>query len=231
MQAADIMTVDVIAAAPNMTVREVAKIMIDRGVSALPVINEDAQIVGIISEGDLIRRAETGTEIKASWWLDLLTSAQTLQERFLKSHGMNVSDVMTHDPITVAPDTPIAEIATTLEQHRIKRVPVVADGKVIGIVSRANLLHALASVKIPQSPGTADDRALREAVWEIISNEPGLKSVLVNVTVSDGEVRLWGAVRSDTEEKALVVAARTVPGVKSVESNFARLPDLYYGYM
>lgn len=230
MQAADVMTVGVVTATPKMTVREAAALMLDRCVSALPVVDESGRLMGIISEGDLMRRTETETEIKDSWWLGLFTSSQTLQERFLKSHGQQVGDVMTRDPITVAPDTPVAEIAATLEEHRIKRVPVVEDGKVRGIVSRANLLHALADTEAPRSAGSVDDRTLRENVLKAFSDDAGLGGTFVNVTVSDGKVRLWGTVRTDTEEKALVVAARSVPGVNSVESRLGRIPEWAYGY-
>lgn len=230
MQAADVMTVDLVTAGPKMTVREAATLMLDRGVSALPVLDENERLIGIISEGDLLRRTEIETEIKESWWLSLFTSTQTLQERFLKSHGQQVGDVMTRDPITVAPDTSVAEVATILERNRIKRVPVIEDGMVRGIVSRANLLHALADAKAPQSSGSADDRTLREQVLKAFSEEVGLGGTFVNVTVNAGNVRLWGTVRSDTEEKALVVAARSVPGVNSVESRLGRIPEWAYGY-
>ena len=230
MQAADIMTVAVVTATPELTVREAARIMLENGVSALPVINSDGRLVGIVSEGDLVRRAETGTELTESWWLGLFTSSQTLQERFVKSHGQSVGDVMTLDPIVVTPKTPVAEIADILEKHRIKRVPVTENGRIRGIVSRANLLHALASSKSRTVAGSKDDRTLREAVLAAFADEAGLGGVFVNVTVKDGAVRLWGTVRSDTEERALFVAARSVPGVASVESNLGRVPEWVYGY-
>ena len=230
MQAADIMTVDVITATPEMSVRDAAALMLDRGISALPVLDRDIRLVGIISEGDLVRRTETGTDPKVSWWLSLFTSTPTLQERFLKSHGRQVGDVMTRDPIAVRPDAPVAEIAATLERNRIKRVPVVENGKVLGVVSRANLLHALASAEADSFTGTADDRSLRDNVLKAFSDEAGLGGVFVNVTVSSGDVRLWGTVNSDIEEKALIAAARSVPGVASVESNLGRVPEWVYGY-
>ena len=145
MQAADIMTVGVVTATPEMTVRDAAALMLERSVSALPVLDGSGRLVGIISEGDLVRRTETGTAISDSWWLRLFTSAETLQERFVKSHGQRVGDVMTRNPVAARPDTPVGEIAAILERHRIKRVPVVEDGRLLGIVSRANLLHGLAS--------------------------------------------------------------------------------------
>lgn len=230
MQAADIMTVSVVTAAPRMGVRDAAALMLERGVSALPVLDDQDRLLGIISEGDLVRRTEMETEMHDSWWLSLFTSTQTLQERFLKSHGQQVGDVMTRDPVVVAPDTPVAEIATILEKHRIKRVPVVQDDRVLGIVSRANLLHALASAPVQRPPRTSDDRALRQAVLELFTEESGLGGSLVNVTVTDGKVGLWGTARSDTEEQALVVAVRSVPGVRSVESNLGRVPEWVYGY-
>lgn len=229
MQAADIMTLGVVTATPEMGVRDAAALMLGMNVSALPVLDHQDRLVGIISEGDLVRRTEMEAADRDSWWLSLFTSTQARQERFLRSHGQRVGDVMTRDLVFAAPDTPVAEIATILEKHRIKRVPVVEGGRVLGIVSRANLLHALANARIPASAGTSDDRALRWAVLKTFNREAGLGGSVVNVTVSDGSVGLWGTVRTDTEEQALVIAARSVPGVLSVESNLGRVQEWAYG--
>lgn len=230
MQAADIMNKPVISVAPEMTVKELASVLLEKRISAVPVIGADGALLGIVSEGDLVRRVETETEPSSSWWLDLFTTTDTLQERFIKSHGRRVADVMTKNPVTVAPDAALSEIAALLEAHRIKRVPVVADGAVVGIVSRANLLHGLAVSEAPAVPCSTDDRTLREAVQQAISEGGALGGSFVNVIVRDGVVQLVGSVNTDREERAVLVAAESVPGVKSIDNKLGRVPVWAYGY-
>lgn len=230
MQAADIMNKPVISVAPEMTVKELASVLLEKRISAVPVIGADGALLGIVSEGDLVRRVETETEPSSSWWLDLFTTTDTLQERFIKSHGRRVADVMTKNPVTVAPDAALSEIAALLEAHRIKRVPVVADGAVVGIVSRANLLHGLAVSEAPSVPCSTDDRTLREAVQQAISDGAALGGSFVNVIVRDGAVQLVGSVNTDREEHAVLVAAESVPGVTSVDNKLGRVPVWAYGY-
>ena len=148
MKAADLMTTAVVTVAEDATAQEAAALMVRHRVSALPVLDASGKLVGIVSEGDLMRRAELGTERERSWWLEFLTSDKTLATDYLKAHGRKVSEVMTRKLITVPPDTPINEIALLLENHAIKRVPVLDQGKLVGIVARANLLQALAGLKL-----------------------------------------------------------------------------------
>lgn len=230
MQAADIMNKPVISVAPEMTVKELACVLLEKRISAVPVIGADGALLGIVSEGDLVRRVETETEPSSSWWLDLFTTTDTLQERFIKSHGRRVADVMTKNPVTVAPDAALSEIAALLEAHRIKRVPVVADGAVVGIVSRANLLHGLAVSEAPAVPCSTNDRTLREAVQQAISDGAALGGSFVNAIVRDGDVQLVGSVNTDREEHAVLVAAESVPGVRSIDNKLGRVPVWAYGY-
>jgi CBS domain-containing protein len=144
MKAADVMVSAVISVRPNARVEEVAGILLASRISAVPVIDEQGELLGIVSEGDLMRRAEAGTDRSRSWWLEYLTGKQVLAAEYVKSHSHKVTDVMTRSVITATPDTSLSEIATLLERNRIKRVPIVQNGKVVGIVSRANLLQALA---------------------------------------------------------------------------------------
>src|SRR4051812_31923748 len=145
MQAQDIMVRGVISVGPDMPVRAAAHAMVSNGISALPVIDIDAKLVGIVSEGDLIHRVENGTERERSWWLEMFMSTDALAMEFVKSHAKHVADVMTRNVITAAPEASLREIANLMEKHAIKRVPIVENGKVIGIVSRANLMQAVAS--------------------------------------------------------------------------------------
>src|SRR6516164_5064928 len=163
MRATDLMTTGVITVDENATVPEAAKLLATHGISAVPVVDEDNRVIGMVSEGDLLHRAETGTERRRAWWLDMVASTNKLAGDYIKSHSGKVKDVMTRNVLSVTETTPIADIALLLETNRIKRVPVVRDGKLVGIVSRANLVQALA-MTINQSPSgaEAEDRSIRE---------------------------------------------------------------------
>src|SRR3974377_254155 len=138
MDAVDVMTSEVISVDENATVSAVARLLADRGISAVPVVDKDNQVTGMVSEGDLLHRAETGTERRRSWWLDMMVSTNKLAGDYIKSHSGKVKDIMTRNVLSVTETTPVADIALLLETNRIKRVPVVRDGKLVGMVSRAN---------------------------------------------------------------------------------------------
>lgn len=222
MQVKDVMTTDVVTVSPETDVREIARTMVERRISAMPVVDAGGALVGIVSEGDLMRRAESGTERTRSWWLRLFGDEKQEAQDYVKAHGRHARDVMTADVATVAEDTPIAEVAGILEREHIKRVPVLRDGKVVGIVSRANLLHGLATYVSTAAPPESD-RALRQAVLDAIAGT-GTDHHTVNVIVRDGVVQLWGTVWSEDERKAIAVAAESVPGAKSIDNHVAVLP-------
>jgi CBS-domain-containing membrane protein len=220
MNASDVMTVRVVTIAPDATVQQAAKLMLEREVSALPVVDRSNRLIGIISEGDLIRRAETGTERKASWWLSFVSGADQLAHDFVKAHGTKVSDVMTKDVIAAKPETPLADVAALLENHRIKRVPVVEEGLVIGVVSRANLLQALASAK-PRTAAPATDSELRDTIIDKLTAQPWSHPSVLNPIVTEGVVDLWGMVLSPTERKAVRVLVEETPGVRGVNDHLS----------
>jgi CBS domain-containing protein len=223
MKARDVMVSPVITVKPSSSVREVAKLFLERRISAVPVVNEQGKLVGIVSEGDLMHRAEAGTERRHSWWLRAILSNEALAAEYAKAHARQVADVMTRDVITAAPDTPLHEIATLLEKNAIKRVPIVRDDQLVGIVSRANLIQAVASagkeLDIPLS-----DAAIRDKLLAHLSQQEWGRNALVNVTVSGGIVDLWGLVRSEVERKAIRVAAESIPGVRTVNDNLMVRP-------
>jgi CBS domain-containing protein len=224
MKAADVMVSKVITVGPDAQLQDVAKTLLANRISAMPVVAADGKLIGIISEGDLMRRVESGTERRRSWWLELMTGREALAAEYVKEHSRKVSDVMTRDVITVKPETPLGEIATLLERNGIKRVPVVQDGKVVGIVSRANLLQALASYRAPIEAGAPNDAAIRESVVARINSEPWSRAALINVIVQDGNVELWGIVETQVEKKAVRVAAEVTPGVRAVNDNLIVRP-------
>ena len=219
MHAADVMTPDVICGAPETPVADLIRLMLDNRISALPIV-EDGRIVGIVSEGDLLRRAETGTEPRPSRWLELVTSSSRLAADYTRTHGRKAAEVMTRDVVSVADTTPIAEIAQLLETRRIKRVPVMRDGRLVGIVSRRNLLQALAS-RLSAPPVTTDDRSIRDAFYAGLRGQAWADSS-INAVVADGVVHLWGIARDEHQRQALVVAAENIPGVRAVTDHMDR---------
>jgi CBS domain-containing protein len=217
MKAADVMVSPVITVGPDTTVQEVADILLRNRISAVPVLSQQGKILGIVSEGDLLRRVESGTQRHRSWWLELLTTKFTLQDEYVKSHSRKVTDIMTSDVLTVSPDTPLGDIASVLEKNGIKRVPVVTDGKLVGIVSRANLPQAIARIgKTIKTQGAVSDAALRERVVDQLDSVLLARPALVNVIVNDGNIELWGIVESESEKRAARVAAEATPGVGAV---------------
>src|SRR5271165_5450277 len=163
MRAMDVMTSEVITVRENASVTAVAKLLAEHGISAVPVVDKDNRVIGMVSEGDLLHRAETGTERSRAWWLEMLASTNQLAGDYIKSHSGAVKDVMTRNVISVSDTTLVADIAVLLETNRIKRVPVLRDGKLVGIVSRANLVRALAMTINAAADGAgADDRAIRD---------------------------------------------------------------------
>jgi CBS domain-containing protein len=224
MKAADVMVTSIISVGPDACVQDVARTLLSNRISAVPVIDADGKLIGIVSEGDLMRRAEAGTGRSRPWWLSILTGREVLAAEFVKEHSRNVTDVMTRAVVTAAPETPLQEIATLMEKNAVKRIPIVKDGKVVGIVSRANLLQALASLRKDIEVGGPNDPKIRETVVARLQNESWSRPSLINVIVQDGKVELWGIVDSQTEKKAVRVAAEVTPGVRAVNDNLIIRP-------
>lgn len=219
MQASDIMTPDVVSIISTATVFEAADLMAKHHVSGLPVVDETGNLVGLISEGDLLHRVETGTgKPQRSWLAEFLYSTRKLAAEYLKEHAVKVSDIMTENVISVPPATPLAEVADLLERHRIKRVPVVADGKVLGIVSRSNLVAALARAVQAGTETLASDEAIRQEVLHALDGHRWAMPA-EQVVVKDGVVHLWGTVTSEEARKAICVCAGRVAGVKGIEDH------------
>ena len=208
MKARDVMVSPVITVKPSSSVKEVAKTFLERRISAAPVVDDQGKLVGIVSEGDLMHRAEAGTERHRSWWLRALTAEETLAAEYVKAHARKVADVMTRNVITATADTPLHEIAALLEKNSIKRVPIVKNGQLVGIVSRANLIQAVASTRkgleIPLS-----DTTIRDKLLVHLKGQAWAHTLLLNVTVNGGVVDLWGITTSDAERKAIRVAAES----------------------
>jgi CBS domain-containing protein len=224
MKAEDVMVSTVITVGVNASIGEVAAILLNNHISAAPVVDEKGELVGIVSEGDLMRRPEIGTTKRHSWWLELISNKWASATEYIKSHSRKVADVMTRDLITAKPDTPLGDIAGLLERNQIKRVPIVEGGKLVGIVSRANILQALASAttKLPYLM-TADDSELRKKIVSRMASELW-RPTMLTVTVQDGTVDLWGLAHSVEQKKAAQLAAETTPGVRAVVNNIIVQP-------
>ena len=216
MRAIDVMVRDVATVRPETDLADAVKLLAEHDASALPVVDAENNVVGILSEADLIRRAEIGTEKHRPWWLEAVTGAATLAREFAKSHGERVGEIMTSDVVSVSEDTQLSEIAALLERKRIKRVPVTKDGKLVGVVSQSNLIQALASVvgRIDQHDET--DRHIRLDLLSRLQQQSWTDFGSRNITVSGGVVHLWGLVGSPAERKALLALAENVPGVSRV---------------
>ena len=218
MKARDIMVSPVVTITPHSTIKDAAKTLLSHHISALPVVDSQGKLVGIISEGDLFRRAETGTERRRSWWLEALSSADAIAADYVKAHARKVEDVMSRHVITASPEAALHEIAALLETHAIKRVPICENGQLVGIVSRANLVQALASagskLEIPLS-----DTTIRSKLLSHLRSQPWADVGTLNVIVTDGVADLWGVARSDTERKAIRVAAEATQGIRAVNDH------------
>lgn len=220
MQASDMMSSPVVTVMLDTTVNELARAMVDHRISAVPVMDQEGMI-GIVTEGDLLRRAEIGSEHKQSQWSELIFANWNLAAEYTKEHGRKARDVMTQPVITVAPAATIGEIADLLASRHIKRVPVVESGKLIGIVSRANLVQALASSKTnsPASP-TVSDRDIRAKLCGQLNEQPwSFAPTEANIIVDQGEVHLWGYVPTESARRAIVVTAENTPGVRCVHDH------------
>lgn len=221
MEARDVMSNRVVSIAPDASVLDAIQLMLSNQISGLPVIDRSGALVGIVTEGDFLRRAETGAERKRPRWLEFLVGPNRLADDYVRSHGRKVAEVMTRDPVCVGEDAPLAEIVRIMERKRIKRLPVARDGRVVGIVSRANLLHALASMSRALTPPAKSDAEIKQRVLAELERQPWAPIALIDVVVKDGVVELWGSVTEARQSAALTVCAENVPGVTAVANHLS----------
>jgi CBS domain-containing protein len=218
MRAHQIMTSDVVTVGPEASIVDAANIMLKQHVSGLPVVNEAGQLIGVISEGDFIRRTELGTERKRGRWLRLLLGPGQSASDFVHEHGRKVSEIMTTHPHTVQADATVVEIVKTMEKHHVKRLPVMQDGRMVGIVTRKNLLKAVANLArdVP-APSAADDAIRAQVIAAIERND--WRPFGLSVLVRNGIVHLSGVITEERSRKATMVAAENVCGVKEVHDH------------
>ena len=219
MKAEDVMTRDVISIAPDATVLQAARLMLQHHISGLPVVNKDGRLVGVLSEGDFLRRRETRTEHKRSRWLEFLMGPGRMAAEYSHSHGSKVAEVMTAEVHTVDEVTALEDIVELMEHKRIKRVPVVCGSQLVGIVTRSNLMHAMVSLARVTQPTAKDDGAIREMLQAEFQKEIWAPAAMTNVVVRDGVVELWGVIIDERQREAMKVAAENIPGVKAVNDH------------
>jgi len=221
MKASDVMTRQVISVAPDASILQAVQLMLQNRISGLPVVDAAGHLVGVVTEGDFLRRTETGTERKRPRWLEFITGPGSLAGEYVRTHGRRVDEVMTVDPVTISEDADLDDVVRLMEKRRIKRVPVTRGDTMVGIVTRANLLHALASLSREASPAALDDAAIRARVIAEFERQPWAPRNLIEVVVRNGVVDLWGVIVADHQREAAGVVAENVPGVKSVRNHLA----------
>ncbi len=224
MLAQEVMTKDVITVGPDTTVGEIAALLVRHRISAVPVVAAENRVIGIVSQTDLAHRSETDTEKRRKWWLDIFADADAKAREYVKSHGRKAKDIMTRFVISVPPRASMAEVADLLDTHRIRQVPVMEDGKLLGMISRTDLVRKLAEVAVVAPAARPDSGTLQKAIWQRIHEQTWLKSAYVSVSTKDGIVELWGAVDSDQQRQALRVLVEGVAGVQRVEDHVGLMP-------
>jgi CBS domain-containing protein len=221
MNVSDVMTRKVLSVKPEETVEHAANLMLRHGISGLFVVDDKNTLVGVVTEGDLLRRDEIGTQRHRPWWLRVLVSPGRQALDFTHTHGRRVSDVMTAEVITVTPDTPLEDVVLVMEKQRIKRVAVIENGHMIGVVARSDLMRALLSKVRDTKPAETqtDDRSIRTAIMAALDAASWAPMTTLNVTVQDGVVDIWGTITNPDERRAICVCAENVAGVKLVHDH------------
>jgi CBS domain-containing protein len=217
MFAGDVMTGAAITVAPDTTVADAARIMAEKGVSGLPVVDPAGQLVGIVTEGDLLRRKEFGSERRRSWWARLFCDDKSLADEFAKAHGRFVREVMTRNVVCVRHDTPIGRVAELLSTLDVKRLPVLKNGALAGVVSRRDVMRSLAKLAaIEDRPQKAGDDEIARAVVNRIDNAAFVAAIQVQLTVTNGVVEVTGTISSENQRQAVLAMIEETPGVAQV---------------
>ena len=203
MKARDIMTRDVTTVSPDTSVRDVVALMMEKHVSGVPVLTDNGKIIGMISQSDLLHRAEVGTERRHKWWFRTFADFDALAREYAKAHGLKAHDIMSRYVVSVHDDAELRDVADILDSHRIKRVPVVQEGCLVGIITRGDLVRALSQVQISKAAKKIDNAALHKTLHDRIRTQSWINDSYINLTVNDGVVELWGFVDAADQHSAL----------------------------
>lgn len=220
MYASDIMTTDVATVPPDMSVQQIARLMADKKISGVPVVSPEKGVLGMVSEADLFRRTELGTESVPKRWADMYSKPAEMAREFTKSHGAKAHDIMARPVVSVQHDAELQAVADTLDRHAIKRVPVMKDGKLIGIIARSDIVRAFGKVNVSSAGHVhLGDGIVHKAITDAMHGMAWLDTSYINVTVKDAVVRISGFVQSKDHQDAVRIMAKEVPGVERVETN------------
>ncbi|OWV96074.1 hypothetical protein ATY81_27985 [Rhizobium sp. R72] len=206
MQAKDIMTTNVVSISPAVGVRHAVAVMIQNNISGLPVVDDESRVCGMLTEGDLMLRREIRLSPRAVRSAELISEIDL--ERYICSHGWSVADVMSQDVIVARPDSEVSDIAESLQAHRIKRLPIVEDGRLVGIVSRRDILRII--VEAPSITLPREDESIRLAIRTRLRADLGLTPQKIQVSVANGQVTVDGQVESDLKRKAIKVLVESL---------------------
>jgi len=221
MQAQDIMTRGVTTVSPDTAVRDIAALIVEKHISGVPVVTDKGDIVGIISESDLLHRAEVGTERRRKWWFRVFEDSDALAREYAKAHGRKARDVMSRYVISVHGNAELRDVADILDNHGIRRVPVVQNGRLVGIITRGDLVRALSQVQVSTMAKKIGNADLHKTLRERIRTQPWINDTYINLTVSDGVVELWGFVVTTDQHNAIRVLVEETEGVRRVEDNLS----------
>jgi CBS domain-containing protein len=221
MKAHDIMTRDVTTVSPDTSVRDIAALMMEKHISGVPVLTNNGKIIGMVSQSDLLHRAELGTERKHKWWFRTFADSNALAREYAKAHGLKAHDIMSRYVVAVRDDAELRDVADILDSHRIKRVPVVQEGRLVGIITRGDLVRALSQVQISKAAKKIDNAALHNKLHDRIRTQPWMNDSYINLTVNDGVVELWGYVVSTDQHNALRALVEETDGVSRVEDKLS----------
>ncbi len=217
MQVKDVMTRNVISVQANDPVLKAARLMLQNRISGVPVVDKQGALVGVLTEGDFLRRSEIGTQRRRPKWLEFIVGPGRLADEYVHTSGRKIEEIMTSDPYTVGEDETLEKVVELMEHRHVKRLPVMRGGRMVGIISRANLMHALASLARDVPPAAADDRAIRDRVQTALAGQRWAPHV--NVVVKNGIVELWGVITDERERQGVIVAAENTAGVKEVHDH------------
>jgi len=217
MRVGDVMTRNVVSIRPDDTILKAARLMLQNRISGLPVVDAEGGLVGMVTEGDFLRRSEINTDRRRPKWIEFVLGPGRLANEFTRASGRKVEEVMTQEPVTVGEDVSLATAVELMERKRIKRLPVLRDSEIVGIISRANLVRALVSLAQDSNAPAGDDTAIRDQILAAYVAQPWAPRI--DVIVKDGVVDLWGTITDDRERKACLVVAENVGGVRQVRDH------------
>jgi CBS domain-containing protein len=221
MKARDIMVQDVIAVSPDTLVRDIALLMVEKHISGVPVLTDNGKLIGMVSQSDLLHRAEVGTERKHKWWFRIFADSSALAREYAKAHGLKAHDIMSRYVVSVRDDAELRDVADILDKRRIKRVPVVREDRMVGIITRGDLVRALSQVQVTAAAKRIGNAALHKKLYERIQSQPWINDNYISLAVNDGVVELGGFVETADQHAALCVLIEETEGVNRVDDKIS----------